>query len=192
MRDAGRGRTLAAGKTARHTSRDGAKTLRGIETLIDHDARTCSRSPRDALGAANHCGDGPGGAVPTTARACSSTEAAPTSKSCSQISLSLPEIADAVPAGRRQAGRRARGHDRTCRRRTSSRRCALLEGDRRGWARRIGTSPRSRRRGHASKMKALRFGRSGARRGARARGSPSTRSARAEEPTVSVALWRWC
>ena len=79
-----------------------SKALRGIETLIDHDAlkdlfaQSKADDPSTTSQITRRRSDGRAG--PTTARASFLLDlsAAPTSKSCSRNLLSLPEIADAV------------------------------------------------------------------------------------------------
>jgi hypothetical protein len=106
MRDAGARADAHGGEDgASHTSRDGAKTLRGIETLIDHDALKDlfaqskaddpSAKRRKSLG-----GDRTNGAGPDDGKGFVSLldlkRGSNVEIMLSQISLSLPEIADAV------------------------------------------------------------------------------------------------
>ena len=154
---------------ASHTSRDDAKTLRGIETLIDHDALKDlfaqskaddpSAKRRKSLG-----GDRTNGAGPDDGKGFVSLldlkRGSNVEIMLSQISLSLPEIADAV---RRldDAKLDVEHVDMMLRYLPTSDELAALrafEGDRA----RLGKADRyfsalASVAGHASKMKALRF-----------------------------------
>ena len=171
MRDAGPGGADAHGGEdgASHTSRDDAKTLRGIETLIDHDALKDlfaqskaddpSAKRRKSLGSDRTNGAGPddgkGFVSLLDLKRGSNVEIM-----LSQISLSLPEIADAV---RRldDAKLDVEHVDMMLRYLPTSDELAALrafEGDRA----RLGKADRyfsalASVAGHASKMKALRF-----------------------------------
>ena len=170
MRDAGARADARGGEDgASHTSRDGAKTLRGIETLIDHDALKDlfaqskaddpSAKRRKSLG-----GDRTGGAGPDDGKGFVSLldlkRGSNVEIMLSQISLSLPEIADAV---RRldDAKLDVEHVDMMLRYLPTSDELAALrafEGDRA----RLGKADRyfsalASVAGHASKMKALRF-----------------------------------
>jgi len=170
MRDAGARADAHGGEDgASHTSRDGAKTLRGIETLIDHDALKDlfaqskaddpSAKRRKSLG-----GDRTNGAGPDDGKGFVSLldlkRGSNVEIMLSQISLSLPEIADAV---RRldDAKLDVEHVDMMLRYLPTSDELAALrafEGDRA----RLGKADRyfsalASVAGHASKMKALRF-----------------------------------